>query len=47
MLPHLQAAAYGSGDGKLTNEMIEECVQEMIEQHRQKSRWQDDESDKI
>lgn len=37
----LQAAAYGSAEGSLTVEMMEECVREMISQHQQKSYWQE------
>ena len=37
----IQAAAYGSVDGSLTEEMIDQCVNEMIEQHKQKTKWQD------
>lgn len=35
-----QARAYGSEDGKLTEPMIDSCVDEMIAQHKQKDIWQ-------
>ncbi|XP_003389596.1 PREDICTED: ATPase family AAA domain-containing protein 3-B-like [Amphimedon queenslandica] len=38
-----QAAAYGSPGGELTVKMINDCVNEMISQHKQKRVWQDDE----
>ena len=31
-----QARAYGSPEGKLTEEMMNRCVQEMVDQHKQK-----------
>lgn len=36
----IQAAAYGSIEGKLTEEMIDKCAKEMAEQHQQKTEWQ-------
>ena len=36
-----QAAAYGSHSGELTVKMINDCVTEMISQHKQKRVWQD------
>ena len=36
----IQARAYGSADGKLTLKMIEECVEDMLQQHEQKQFWE-------
>ena len=36
----LQARAYGSVDGKLTMKMVEECVEDMLQQHQQKQFWE-------
>lgn len=43
-LPLMQARAYGSQDGVLTEAMIDECVNNMMEQHKQKAVWQEDTS---
>ncbi len=37
----LQAAAYGSVEGHLTEDMMDSCVSEMISQHKQKVKWED------
>jgi len=37
----LQARAYGSQDGKLTEEMMDVCMDEMTQQHQQKQAWND------
>ena len=34
-----QAAAYGSPEGKLTEELIDNCVEEMVSQHKLKASW--------
>ncbi|KAL5491670.1 hypothetical protein EMCRGX_G017002 [Ephydatia muelleri] len=39
-----QARAYGSQDGVLTEAMIDECVSNMMEQHKQKAVWHEDKS---
>ena len=36
----VQGRAYGSVDGMLTEEVFDECVEEMVEQHRQKVTWE-------
>lgn len=40
----VQARAYGSQDGVLTEAMIDECVSNMMEQHKQKAVWHEDKS---
>ena len=37
---HVQARAYGSVDGKLTLNMVDECVEDMLQQHQQKQLWE-------
>ena len=34
-----QAQAYGSTEGGLTMEVIDDCVRDMLEQHSQKDFW--------
>ncbi|XP_065889955.1 ATPase family AAA domain-containing protein 3-like [Dysidea avara] len=34
-----QARAYGSLDGKLTEQMVNTCLEEMLQQHQQKQQW--------
>ena len=36
----VQARAYGSSDGKLTLRMVDECVEDMLQQHQQKQYWE-------
>lgn len=40
---NMQARAHGSQDGKLTEEMVDTCVKEMVQQHQQKQVWNDEE----
>ena len=35
----VQARAYGSQDGRLTEEMLSSCLEEMKAQHQQKEIW--------
>jgi len=37
----VQARAYGSLDGKLTEQMVDTCLEEMLQQHQQKQQWGD------
>lgn len=42
----LQAAAYASDDGILTEKMIDERVQDSIKQHIKKVKWQEEQDAK-
>ena len=41
-----QARAYGSQEGRLTEEMVDACLDEMVEQHQQKQAWNHKETTK-
>ena len=43
---YAQARVYGSKDGILTEEMVDTCVDEMLQQHQQKQTWNDQDTNK-